>query len=389
MADILNSFHDTTYKKYLFNHIKNIVGIAKESYQKDLQKKRQRLKELLEAEDLAYENEIRIMLQGKLDEAISQRQQALLHIHNEKIHQDKEFKARKRAQQLIENSDKIRSILSEKLLKEAKACNLAQIEEKIHRKIEEDQMDLLWLNAQNNLLKMANKNQDFEDRTRKEIGLIDQNILLQQMSEKNSKYQDNKIPECQPAGTGSIFYKRPDEEDLKTIQRQKNIENQKDLLKYQALRQKLIDESLEAEKRFNEAINQYIDKALREEEEQLEAENALIENQHAEFDCKLVKEHQKYLQNHELLLRHMKDVEEKEAKRKEKCRKYGEELRAQAANHTIDAYQRILKDQEETRKFITEREVEDNIALQLLSNDEKATRTHPNWRLIDCECKKS
>lgn len=101
LEQLRQDFIEKTSRKNSITGIKKSIDFARKAQQQDLDLKREKLSDLLESEDIIYENEFKTFVKGRVERDIKEREMRLSTIKKERERQDEEFVRKKKIQQYM------------------------------------------------------------------------------------------------------------------------------------------------------------------------------------------------------------------------------------------------------------------------------------------------
>uniref|UniRef100_A0A0A1X6B8 Reticulocyte-binding protein 2 homolog a n=1 Tax=Zeugodacus cucurbitae TaxID=28588 RepID=A0A0A1X6B8_ZEUCU len=176
----------------LSTQIKDLVTTAKDVMEKELIKKRERLRRLLEAENKIYEREFAHNVKTRAEEHIRKRKKNLLKIKEERTRQEKEFLMRKNIQQQMESCVEVRDALRLKETMQTKEVLLEQMLEKERAQRREHQLDDYWCKVHETGARRYDERQAREDQMKADMKCkvrcnLEQQIEMQKMEAERQR----------------------------------------------------------------------------------------------------------------------------------------------------------------------------------------------------------
>ncbi|XP_061386547.1 trichohyalin-like, partial [Musca vetustissima] len=195
-----HAFIVNTDRKSLFAQIKTMVSQAQEVALKELNQRRNALKELLEREDKIYEEEFANKVKSRMDDDRKQRKEILLQIKEENARNEQEFLKTKRIQQYMNSCYEIREAVRHREMLKVKECQQEQILEKERALRRQQQEEGYWLKVQQKNIEEMDRQQRQEESLKKSLTRHVADTLkvqLVELEEKRDKIRQEKLEEKQ------------------------------------------------------------------------------------------------------------------------------------------------------------------------------------------------
>ncbi|XP_055594559.1 cilia- and flagella-associated protein 53-like [Uranotaenia lowii] len=252
------------------HEVQKLVETADQAYDSHMMEKRQRLKDLLQTEEMQHQKEALEILQQRKAESLRERENNLLAAKQEKEREREEYVKNKMIQLKINNCDEIRTIINQKCLEDSKSSQLKQINEKLKMKQVEQEEDRIWKEVLHRSYNIALTRELNDKRKHKMLEEKTLQAIKHQIHEKSLKAKQEKVDLQQVHCTSLPFPENDDK--LKKIPKCDLAKDLEDQIKTNMiLRKKRQEQESEMDKILNEAMQRELEqeKAKRDEQKDI------------------------------------------------------------------------------------------------------------------------
>nr|XP_014095209.2 trichoplein keratin filament-binding protein-like [Bactrocera oleae] len=192
-------FFERSDQRSLVTQIKDLVTIAQDVAENELNQRREKLRRMLEEENKIYEKEFADKVKTRVDEDIRIPKESLLQIKEQRKRQEKEFLKQKNIQRQLESCFEVRDALRLKEAMLTKEIQLEQMVEKERAQLRERHLDDYWRRVYEMNAQRSDQRQAKEDQMKQDIKCKVRCNLEQQIEMQRREAEQLRAIQCEQA----------------------------------------------------------------------------------------------------------------------------------------------------------------------------------------------